>query len=154
MTFYRPLQRKDGRWDYTCTNSAGTFAIGYCFNGQKPFYASDWSELSEVVKSLYGNDPERWEAEKAKRAARIGNYHNTGHETAEEAIACYRRYEVLEHSHRHENEKEQQQCRLCGSWTQHRVTVGTSLSREYAVCVPCDTAPDAEDKLLALHAEK
>lgn len=148
MAYYRPLQRKDGRWDYTCTNGAGTFPIGYCFNGEKPFYALDWDELSDIVKSLY-RDREHWEDEKAKRAPRLHEYHNTGHETAEEAIACYRRYEALEHSRRREDEKAQKQCVVCGQWTQHRVLVGTEIPREYAICVPCDV----DDAVLTVHLE-
>jgi hypothetical protein len=138
MAFYRPLQRTDGRFDYVCTNSAGTFAIGYCFNGDIPFYASEWEGLSDVVKSLYGSR-ERWEDEKARHAPRIHEYHNTGHDTAEEAIACYRRYEVLEHTLRREDKNSKEKCAVCGEWTQHRVMVGTDVSREYAICVPCDS---------------
>lgn len=147
MAWYRPLQRRDGRWDYVCTNSAGTFAIGYCFNGEKPFYSLTWDELADVVKDLYGNDPARWEEEKAKHAPRLANYHNTGHATAEEACECYRRYDVLEHSHRHDDEDAQKKCAICGEWTMHRVTVGTTLCAEYAICAKCDT----EDNVLGLH---
>lgn len=40
MARYQPLQRKDGRFDYTCTNDAGTFPLGFCMAaGAKPFYS-------------------------------------------------------------------------------------------------------------------
>lgn len=147
MAWYRPLQRKDGRFDYVCTNGAGTFAIGYCFNGEKPFFALSWNELSDVVKSMY-RDQEHWDFEKAKHAERLHEYHNNGHETAEEAIQCYARYEVLEHSFRHEDKEAMKKCAVCDIWTKHRVLVGQS--REYVICLPCDS----EEAILKLHSKE
>ncbi len=35
MSFYQALARQqDGRFDYTCTNSAGVFAVGFCGGGE------------------------------------------------------------------------------------------------------------------------
>lgn len=150
MAWYQPLERKDGGFDYTCTNGAGTFPIGFCMSlGARPFYSLPYSDISDVVKGLY-RDEAHWEAEKTKYAAHLHRYHDHGHATAEEASACYRLFEVLLHSRRRTDESVQLKCGTCGNWTQSRVLVGSEIPYEYAVCTTCDT----EDNILRLHTSR
>jgi hypothetical protein len=150
MAWYRPLQRTDGRWDYVCTNSSGTFPIGYCmFSGDAPFYSKSFAELGPIVRQIY-RDEAHWEAEKDKRAASLHRYHNGGHATPEEAIACYRQYEVLEHSTRGEDQSAQEKCGICLEWTQGRVLVGSEFPRDYPICDGCYS----NDNVLKLHLAK
>jgi hypothetical protein len=147
MAWYRPLQRVDGRWDYTCTNDAGTFPIGYCIrSGTKAFYSLSFEELSPIVREMY-RDEAHWEAEKAKHAPRLHHYHGDGHATAKEAEACYRLHGVLETTQRRDSKDSQKKCGICGEWTQKRALIGSGIHREYSVCEGCDT----EENLLKLH---
>lgn len=148
-TYHQPLQRRDGRWAYTsCTGSTAPRAIGYCFDGDKPFHALSWDELTDVVRSIYYDDPQKWEAEKAVHAATLGNYHNTGHDTAEEAEACYRRYEVLETLKRYVDQATQYRCAVCDAWTAGVVDVGQGFFKRYHVCDACFSV----EAVMKLHA--
>ena len=103
--YFTARQREsDGRWDYTCQNSAGTFPIGYC--------------SGHVLES-------------DKNDAR---YHDDGHATSEEAIACYRRYELDQATRFVEDPEAQKKCQVCGSWTTKRALVGNELMRDYVLC--------------------
>jgi hypothetical protein len=149
MAWYRPLERTDGRFDYVCTNGAGTFPIGFCMvPGIKPFYSLPYSEVSLIVKHAYSE--EAWEAEKAKYAEHLHRYHTDGHDTPEAAVQCYREFEVLLHSRRRTDDKAQEKCVICDSWTQHRVLVGSEIPREYPICDGCDV----EENVLKVHATR
>jgi hypothetical protein len=141
MSIYQPLQRADGRWDYTCTNDAGTFPIGYCTEN---IYALPWERLPVILQYAYG-DEIRWNQEQAKHLPRAENYHTEGHATAEEAIACYRRHEVLELTRKYEDSHSQERCHVCSEWTQQRVEIGTF--GHYAICPFCQTV----ENFLLLH---
>lgn len=109
MAYYAPLQRKDGRWDYTCTNGAGTFSLGYC---------SGYRELT--VEDLRGAfTPEMVARENDRHRPFKDKYHDSGHATADEAMACYRTYQLdqqLEFSPNDDGD-EQRKCQVCGTWT-------------------------------------
>lgn len=150
MAIYQPLQRTDGRFDYTCTNDAGTFPVGFCMSkGRAPFYSLPYSEVSDVVRNLYETE-ERWEAEKARHAPHLHRYHDDGHATADEAIGCYRLYEVLECCHRIVDDENQRKCGICGKWTQHLALIGHVIPHEYACCEECGTF----DNLMKLHMQR
>lgn len=112
MIVHQARQRKGNlRWDYTCTNSTGAWALGYC-----------------------ATRPEG---------------HPDGHDTAAEAEACYRRYEVREASVFGDHPDEQHKCRVCGTWTQRGGVVGREFTVRYPLCAEHATV----DHLEALHVE-
>ena len=88
MAYFTPLQRNDGRWDYTCTNGAGTFPLGYC---------SGYRELldSGVIKGMFTQA--MLDRENARTAPFQEKYHTTGHATAAEATNCYRQHQLDQH---------------------------------------------------------
>jgi len=53
-------------------------------------------------------------------------YHSTGHNTAQEALDCYKKYQ-LDNTLRLniKNEHEQKKCKICGEWTQLSACVDT-----------------------------
>src|SRR5690242_13691721 len=108
MAYYTARQRTDGRWDYTCQNSAGTFPIGYCSG-------------PEVAKYDKTNE-------------HLGKDHDDGHATSAEAHACHRQYELDQHVGFHEREDTQKKCLICGAWTTKRALVGCEIQKEYELC--------------------
>jgi hypothetical protein len=111
MNYDEPRQREtDKRWDYTTHNKrTGTRSIGYC---------RGWDEKTG----------EKLRPNKDK-------FHTDGHETREEALECYRQYQL-------DNElffgKElldsQARCIECGEWTQLMVQVGYGVGRVFVLC--------------------
>ena len=102
MAVFQPMQRSaDMRWDMTCTNSAGTFAIGYC------------SHAGAHVDAPY---------------------HDDGHATADEAAACYARYQAEREMKFGERPDTQKKCVICEAWTTKRCVVGHAFGQEFACC--------------------
>ena len=108
MAYYTARQRTDGRWDYTCQNSAGTYPIGYCAGPRFAKYD--------------------------KTAEHAADYHDDGHATAAEAYACHRKHELDQHVLFHEREDTQKKCLICGEWTTKRALVGGEFHKEYELC--------------------
>lgn len=84
MNHYAAQQREfDGRWDYTITNDKHVRPVGYC-RGYVEFTAEDGSHMGMTPAQIeeYNND----------LRGRKDKYHTGGHETKEEACACYRQY--------------------------------------------------------------
>lgn len=134
MAYYSPRQRYDGRWDYCCENSAGVMPIGYC---------SAFVPSSELAR--YGlTDP----AQQAAHDALAPNYHENGHATPEEAVACHKRYE-LDTSLRLKivDQDCQRRCEVCGQWTQLMAFVGRVFTREFVLCADHNT----RESVAALH---
>src|SRR5438045_2364290 len=104
MAYYGPLQRKDGRWDYTCTNGAGTFPIGYC------------SAYRELTPDGGLFPKEMCDRENARILPFKDKYHGDGHATSEEAMACYRVHELDQHLVFDANESgdTKHKCGICG----------------------------------------
>lgn len=101
MNYYAARQReKTKKWDYTCRNDGQIWPVGYCAG-----------RLVDVMKV-----PED------KREP----YHEDGHETAEEAQECYKRY-VLDNDLRLDSKMSGQQRRCeadgCEEWTQGLATI-------------------------------
>ncbi len=124
MAWYRPLQRKDGKWDYTCTNSAGTFPLGYC-HAYRPM---------EPDAGMF--PPSVCEAENARIAPFKDKYHDTGHRTADAAIACHREYELDQRLKFEpgENSKEQHKCGICEAWTTGKAYIHGEFMRHWELC--------------------
>lgn len=123
MAAYRPLQRQDGRWDYTCTNDAGTFPLGYCH---------EWVEFS-VDDHL---TREVCDVENSRTAPFRIKYHATGHRTAEQAVACYREYQIdqLLKFEAGEGSKEQRCCEACDEWTSGIGYIHDALMIRWPLC--------------------
>lgn len=70
-------QRKDGRWDYSAETDGESRPVGYC---------AGWSEVSDAEEAAtpgLRKEREKLRANKAK-------FHKGGHDTLEEACACFR----------------------------------------------------------------
>lgn len=115
MAFYQPLQRADdSRWRYTCTNGGGTFPVGYCA-GFPNFDGVTWIGEQMIAAALAKAEPHR------------EKYHCDGHATAEEAVACYRRYQLdLESRFDCQHSDKQERCLECQAWTQGFALIGQS----------------------------
>lgn len=129
MNHDAPRQRiEDSRWDYTSSNPRyGTHPIGYCRPWSDP---REWEHIPE---------PER-EREHARLAPFQDRYHTDGHETAEEACACYKAYllDLRLRLRRWESEEPPQTLYLCaasgcGEHTAHRADVG-GLGPSWPLC--------------------
>lgn len=86
---YAPRRRKEsGRWDYTCRQGQHVWPVGYCS----------------------GRDPDAGCADQT-----LSKFHTGGHETKEEALACYKRY-LLDHYLRLDGflTDEGSECKICG----------------------------------------
>ena len=109
VEIYQPLKRqKDNRWDYTHSNSRESYPLGYCA-GYRVYEVSDYLNPETVARLNAKYEPLK------------DNFHNDGHATAEEAVACWHKYLLdtqLTFSER-PDEKEQHRCAICNEWTQH-----------------------------------
>lgn len=96
MMLYEPKQRqRDKRWDMTSTSGSGhTCAIGYC----------------NIHNAVY--DP-----------TNHLQYHDTGHNSADDALACFNRWRADNQARALEKPDEQRRCAVCAIWTTHRVQV-------------------------------
>lgn len=110
---YQPLKRKgDGRWDMTVgsDDEGWTHAIGYC-------------HAYRELKPMEGFSQEQTDRENAKIAPFRAKYHDTGHDSAEQAEACYREY-VLDQEVRFSRTTSAERCLECQEWTPEMVEVG------------------------------
>lgn len=72
MNYYAAKQRKDSlRWDFTCKNDRNVYPVGYCAGGKI------WTQV--------------------KKGEHADKYHAEGHDTAEEAVECYRQFLLDNH---------------------------------------------------------
>jgi len=73
LNYLSARKRTDGRWDFTQRNDDRVWPIGYCSSyGPK---AAEWAGQMLVVDQAFAQ-----------------RYHDDGHVTAEEAVACYHRF--------------------------------------------------------------
>lgn len=115
VEIYGPRQRETSkRWDYTYSNSTGTYPTGYC-TGYR-IWSPDDLKFTSIENA-------------AQEAARlnekyspfVAKFHDHGHDTADEAFACYQEYQ-LDHELRFSekpDETSQHRCAVCNEWTQH-----------------------------------
>lgn len=111
------LQRKDGRWDFVCMRKDTVRPVGYC------------REYDAIDVMNYPLSDE----EQHHMRSFAHKYHTDGHDTAEEAQECYKRYlldQRLRLGQRMSNQ--QQKCRICDAWTDQFVTIGASTL--YVLC--------------------
>lgn len=104
MRLYTTLQRKDGRFDFTCQYDERAFPVGYC----APYKEWKDGELGISADSLLVKEYEKFK----------DKHHDNGHATREEAVACYREY-LLDSklSLNLESDNTQHKCQVCGEWT-------------------------------------
>ena len=122
MNYSAARQRKDGRWDWTRNGHAD----GYCYAWK------EWGD--EQVARVFGSGErarERYEefAKPYRAAAAAGKFHDTGHETKEEAVACHKAFELDFNLRVREDDPEarsQHRCRFpgCNAWTSGYVQIG------------------------------
>jgi hypothetical protein len=117
MIHIKLMQRKDGRYEFAQIGSDGVRPVGYCAPWMN--WPKDWQERMRLKYDQYVAERDR--------------YHTDGHETPEEAAACYKRY-VLDHELdlTRVNSDAQYKCVVCGEWTQGYARVG--WTRQYALC--------------------
>lgn len=110
MNTYCPAQREsDKRWDFIRINDRHAYAVGYC---------AGWREFSGIE----GMDPEAIAHFKRQHEMQYGpfkvNYHTDGHASREEAVECYRRYQLdTELKLGIEDTGTMRKCEACGEWT-------------------------------------
>lgn len=110
MRHTRALQREaDSRWDMATTGGGHTYAAGFC--------------AGRMV--TYG-----------RPAIDDGDFHTGGHETKEEAEACYHRY-LASRVRFGMFDDVQMKCKACGAWTQHHAQVEGTV---WALCPQHHTA--------------
>jgi hypothetical protein len=105
MRYFESKKRLDGKWDFTCNG----IATGYC---------AGFPSLDNKY-----NLPD-WEEYVAKCEANRVKYHTCGHDTAEEAWACYAVYEIDNTWREWDSSNTQSKCEICGCWTSHIVEIG------------------------------
>lgn len=105
MNYFQASQRKDDKWDFTCSNDGRKWPVGYC----SPFRDYNEKERKELLMS------DAWYADHLKHK---GKYHDCGHDTAEQAAECYKQY-VLDHDLRLDGKDAdaQRKCEVCQAWT-------------------------------------
>lgn len=129
MNYYEALQRQtDKRWDYTRRNDGHVIPVGYC---------RGWDESTrEELVEQHGTDRgEMFHQAQEERRVHQDRYHDDGHETAEEACECYKRY-LLDNRVNFEfgtTEDTQHRCEVegCENWTQKVAMVD---HRTYNLC--------------------
>ncbi len=111
MNTYRVLQRKDGRFDFTCENDGLIWPVGYCAP-----YREFWLNTPTSPGKI----------EEYKRTQH--KHHGNGHATAQEAADCYREW-MLDHRLLlgQESVNEQRRCEICGKWTNLQASVDTKI---------------------------
>lgn len=111
MQFFAPRQRQsDGRWDYTRENSHGVFSVGYC---------AGWIEHTENDFGFFGKDfVEIAVRDQDERRKFRDKYHLDGHNSAVDALRCYRIY-VLDTQLKLDIKlfETQKKCAVCSAWT-------------------------------------
>lgn len=107
MNYYKARQRQsDLKWDYTCQNDDRVCPVGYCHKYK------EWTQEEMKRFGLVSSDLEKSAKDKDK-------YHTHGHDTQEEAEACYREFLLdQELSLNHKDTNTQRKCEVCGEWTQ------------------------------------
>lgn len=114
MNYYGPRQHGTGkRWDYTCMRDDRIWPVGYC---------GGWRERTREALSKIVSMPDVeaiLREQEEDRKNHLAKYHTKGHETAEEACACYRNY-LLDHHLRLDGKfhDAKEKCAECSDWTQ------------------------------------
>lgn len=132
MNYYRALQRKeDGRWDFTRTNDRVSTPTGYCA-GWIEWTPEQIERIPELVRETARLEPFRHK------------FHTDGHATREEAVACYRRYELDTSTNLDGRTVNASRCLVCGEWTDRFASV--SQCSHFPLCDKHRTAEEVEKR--------
>lgn len=125
MAWYRPIQRADGKWDYACTNGAGTFPLGYCH---------EYRQLTPDSGGMF--PPSICAKENARMEPFRAKYHDGGHSTEEEAMNCHREHELDQMLNFSDGAscEEQRKCGICNTWTTGSANVNGDSFRYWYLC--------------------
>lgn len=116
MNYYAARQRQsDSRWDFTCRNDDRIWPVGYC---------GGWAEWTDADEARI---PGLQRAQE-KLLPFKPHFHEDGHETAEQACGCYRRY-LLDTRTRYDlsHPEYQRKCAKCGAWTEAAAEVDHTI---------------------------
>lgn len=150
MTHEKPRQREDGKWDYTYTSTSDEngIATGYCY---------PWQEFDEETKRmLYGSDGTKdYEQYAQPKRDAIDKFHSCGHDTPEEAIACYRQYLLDFHLRFHNGPEDPRTLHQCAAENCFNYTAGEGEIADYARFYLCNDHRNREtfEKLFQLGGE-
>jgi len=120
MNYYQARQRSETkRWDFTCMNDEKAWPVGYCAGFR------EWKDVEFYTPEQNKVRREEWEK---KFLPLKDKFHCDGHETAEEAAACYRQYlldtRLSFMPHKESAEGYYKRCAKCGTLTNGAVEVG------------------------------
>lgn len=151
-TFYQPMRREStNRWDYTSrTNSRPPHPIGYCggWREETP------EELAEMSRRLGADLIESMKAERAKSEPFREKYHCDGHETADEAIACFDTYLLDQRLEFQVYPDMQRRCCVCGAWCMKRARIrGELVGGDHWCCDAHANRESYEPVFRARHTE-
>lgn len=110
MAYYKPLQKTNGKWYYTCSNSAGTFDVECC---------CQYMSCPDCIEYFMSDNRILYDGCKTCDGKHIVDKPNAcqGHDTPEEAIEHYRLHNIS-NAKTGFNEDEQHKCEICECWTQ------------------------------------
>lgn len=121
MRQYGPSKRNDGKFDYTCKNHMQVWAIGFC---------QGWENIPESKRENMGMSDKFYE----RLLANKSRFHEDGHDTPEEAIDCYREYQLdVLTDYEAELKDTKKKCEVCGEWTQGVARV-KQVNEEIVLC--------------------
>ena len=148
--YYQPLKLERGGYHYTCSNSGGTFPLGYCCYAQSQIddMRKTWEESSENTRWAY-NTKSYYERERKIQLQFINKYHVEGHSTADEAIRCYHQYLVDQCKLQYIDDREQKRCQECNEWTQQKISFKGDSMKCLELCEKCST-----DEIMLKHLWK
>lgn len=126
MAYYRPLQKTNGKWYYTCTNSAGVFDVACC---------AQYMSCPDCIEYFMSDNRILYDGCKTCEGKHLVDKPNAcqGHDTAEEAIEHYRQHNI-ETAISGKNEDEQHKCEICGDWTQLYMVFKDFFKLEVYLC--------------------
>jgi hypothetical protein len=126
MAWYSPKQKIDTkRWDFTCSNSAGTFPMGYC---------AGWKDWTQEDADRINMPLERLKKLEEESLPFKHKYHSDGHATSAEACNCWRDYQFDQERRTYASEETQRKCAECGEWTNGVVVIGRELPYTFFLC--------------------
>jgi hypothetical protein len=112
MRYYKARQRKDGKWDYTCSMGDYIHPVGYCAAYR------EWTKEDEDRFAIPADDPQVVKSRSFK-----DKHHDCGHDSPKEAEECYKQYLLDQKLHKGFSNEVQRKCQVCGEWTQHYIEV-------------------------------
>lgn len=125
MKHYHAQQRSsDYRWEFVVDDDKLTYQVGYCVG------VIDLED-PDLIDSLGGRDSVAYKYYVANVTPNLHSYHVNGHDTKEEACACYRKFLLENRTSLNIRLTEAADCVICGSRTVYGATVDGA---DYLLC--------------------